>query len=278
MSRIEKALEKAVQMRQEAAPETVPVKNDQSAAVPEAFPADQQLEIASPYLVTVTDPYSPVSEEYRKLKSLVVTLTREKFLNTIMVTSTCKGEGKTITALNLAISLAHAYDHTVLLVDADLRQPSVTRYLGIQSKAGLSDCLGNGRDVGSALVKTGIGKLVVLPAGTAVANPVELLSSSRMKQLVQELKNRYRDRYIIFDTPPVLNFAEAHSIGSCVDGVLFVVGEGQAPVHDVKEAIRLLNDCEMLGVVYNNSASARFNEGYNYRYNYRYYHKDAVES
>lgn len=275
MSRIEKALEKAVQMRQEKAPEKPPEKREPDAPVPKAFEADQHPEITSPYLITVQEPGSPVSEEYRKLKSLIVRMTQDKFLNTIMVTSTCKGEGKTITALNLAITLAQEYDHTVLLVDADLRAPSITRYLGIKAEAGLSDCLSNGRDIGSALVKTGIGKLVLFPAGATVSNPVEMLSSSRMKQLMQELKNRYRDRYIIFDTPPVLQFAEAHAIGSCVDGVVFVVGEGQAPVNDVKEAFRLLKDCEMLGVVFNNVASARFTEGYNYRYSYKYYKKSS---
>ncbi|HOP40292.1 MAG TPA: XrtA-associated tyrosine autokinase [Geobacteraceae bacterium] len=274
MSRIEKALEKAAQLRNRSVSEEVREEiREPGVVVPEAFAADQPPTITSPYLVTVQDPHCPISEEYRKLKSLIVRTTREKFLNTIMVTSTCKGEGKTITALNLAISLAQEFDHTVLLVDADLRQPSVTRYLGIQAEPGLSDCLSNGRDVGDALVKTGIGKMVVLPAGKAMANPVELLSSGRMKQLVHELKNRYRDRYIIIDTPPILHFAEAHAIGSCVDGVVFVVGEGQAPISDVKESMRMLKDCQMLGVVYNNVASARFTEGYNYRYHYKYYHK-----
>ncbi len=277
MSRIEKALEKAVRLREEAPDEPVLEKQGFESATPESFVADQRPVIKSPYLVTVQEPYSPVSEEYRKLKSMVVRLTREKFLNTIMVTSTCKGEGKTITALNLAISLAHEYDHTVMVVDADLRQPSVSRYLGIKTDTGLVDCLTNGKDVGDVLVKTGIGKLVVLPAGRPVENPVEMLSSARMKELVNELKNRYRDRYIIIDTPPILHFAEGHSVGDCVDGVLFVVGEGIAPMSDIKEAIRLMKDFEMLGIVYNNVLSARFSDSYYYRYNYNYYKKGPEE-
>lgn len=275
MSRIEKALEKALQMRQQNVPEAQPGRSDYGAAEAEAFTGNQPLPVTSPYLIAVQEPSSAVSEEYRKLKSLVVRMTEKKFLNTIMVTSTCRGEGKTITALNLAISLAHACDHTVLLVDANLRQPSVSRYLGIQGGAGLSDYLTSGRDVGSSLVKTGIGRLVVLPAGDTVDNPVELLSSIRMKHLVQELKNRYTDRYVIFDTPAVLNFAEALFLGSCVDGVLFVVGEGQSPLHEVKEAFRLLRDCELLGVVFNNSVSTRFNEGYFSRYTYKHSEKSG---
>lgn len=273
MSRIEKALEKAGKMR-ETADEGI---GAQEAAVPpvspETFRAEVSVHPDSPYLVTLNDPNSPIAEEYRKLKSMVVKFTNSgKFHNTIMVTSTLGGEGKSITSLNLAITLAQEYDHTVMLVDADLRQPSLHSYLGVEPTVGLSDCLTEGVDMGTALIKTGIGKLTFLPAGTRVSNPTELLSSGRMKEFVAEIKNRYPDRYIILDTPPVLLFAEAHTIGSVVDGVIFVVREEQAPLHDIREALGILKDANMLGVVYNGADVSTGDRHYYYGYG-KYYGK-----
>ena len=121
--------------------------------------------LAEETMVVINAPLSPVAEEYRKLKEALVKMTkRERFDNLIAVTSSTAGEGKSMTAVNLAASLAGEYDHTVLLVDADLRRPAVHKYLGLGSGKGLSDCMREGLDVGELLVKTGIGKLSVLPA------------------------------------------------------------------------------------------------------------------
>lgn len=263
MSRIEKAIERANILRE--------LEKDNGATkkiVPHSTPdikAKVSVKVNNPYLVVINEPLSPAAEEYRKLKSMVVKLTKKgKLQNTIMVTSTAAGEGKTLTALNLAITLAEEYDHTVLLIDADLRQPSIHRYLGIQPKIGLSDCLSNGTEIGHAIIKTGIGNLSVLAAGSQVSNPVELLLSNKMKALVEEMKHRYADRYIIFDTPPVLPFAEAHSIGAVVDGVIFVVREGSASINDIKEALNMLKDANILGVTYNDADVSRFSNYYSY--------------
>jgi protein-tyrosine kinase len=270
MSRIEEALEKANKLRGEHNSEAT-TEITASAPVNEIFKTEPSISIDNPYLVTVTEPDSPVAEEYRKLKSMVVNITkRGNFQNTLMVTSTIGGEGKTLTALNLAITLSQEYDHTVLLVDADLRQPTIHRYLGMDPEKGLSDCLSNGKDIGSVLIKTGMGKLVVLPSGSRVSNPVELLSSNKMKELVKELKHRYADRYVIIDTPPILPFAEAHAIGSVVDGVIFVVKERHASLNNIKDALGLLKDTNVLGVVYNNVDI----EGVDNYYQY-YYHRST---
>jgi exopolysaccharide/PEP-CTERM locus tyrosine autokinase len=276
MSRIEKAIEKANKLREEGsraeAAKTAP------AAAPDTFKPEASAKADNPYLVAITEPESPATEEYRKLKSMVVKLTRSGNLhNTIMVTSAVGGEGKSLTALNLAITLAQEYDHTVLLVDADLRQPSVHEYLGIEPKTGLSDCLTNGKDISLALIKTGIGRLTLLPSGSRVSDPVELLLSRKMRDLVKEMKHRYVDRYIIFDTPPVLPFAEAHSIGSVVDGVIFVVREGHAPMNSIKEAVGILKGANILGVVYNDADVTRFDSAYHYHYRSYYLSKGKVE-
>lgn len=290
MSKIEEILEKATRLRQQgggsmAAP--AEAKRTASPATPASplagadlgpYKTEHRLDEVNPFLVTVIQPQSPIAEEYKKLKSVIIKLTTgDQFLNTIMVTSTLKGEGKSITSLNIAVALAQEYDHTVLLVDADLRRPSIHRYLGISNDQGLSDCLINGVDVGSVLVKTGIGRLSILPAGSPVQNPVELISSSRMKEFIQELKHRYPDRYVIIDTPPVLHFAEAYSIASEVDGVIFVVREGQVPAAHLKEAIGLLKGANILGVVYNDVEVNRYSSYHYYTYkNYSDYAQGAA--
>lgn len=258
MSRIEQALEKAALLRNkiqevptprkvEAEPRPSAVQPSRPASAPE-----EAVKIENPLVVTATDPHSPAAEEYRKLKSLLVQLTRgERFDNTLMVTSSIGGEGKTITSLNMAITLAQEFDHTVLLVDADLRKPSVSQYLGIDPQVGLSDCLQKGLDVGAAILRTEIPGLSILPSGQPVRNPAELFSSQRMTDLVQELKKRYSDRYIIFDAPPVLPFAETRSLAGNVDGILFVVKEGAASEAEVKEGVHSLKNGKVLGIVYN---------------------------
>ncbi len=284
MSRLEEALEKAMAKRQSIHAPT-DTKGDTDKVRPiiarkkELFKGKssvsgknvRHINITNPYLVTATDPDSPVSEEYRKLKSMVVKLTKmDDFNNTILITSALGGEGKSLTALNLAITLAHEYDHTVLLVDVDFRQPSVHKYLNIDVEAGLGDCLLEGIDLSEAIIKTDIGKLSILPAGKHITNPVEILLSERMKEIVTELKERYTDRYIIFDAPPVLPFAETHHLASLVDGVIFVIKEGHAPVKSINESINMLKDSKILGIVYNNAYVDRFDGRYYYYYKNSY--------
>ena len=274
MSRIEKAIEAAVRMRNEAEapatpslPHEAPPEED-NAQAREQLLAVEPLPITSPYLEIWQDEGDPaVREEYKKLRSLVEHLTRqETFHNTLMVTSTMEGEGKTVTALNLAIALAQQYDHTVLLVDADLRKPSVHEYLGLKQDVGLAQCLAGQASLEQALVKTGIGKLVVLPAGSGVNNQLELLSSNRMKTLIHELKTRYADRYIIFDTAPVLPFADAQVLSALVDGVIFVVREGTARLQSVKEALQSLKGAPLLGTVFNDATFAHGKNHYSHYY------------
>jgi exopolysaccharide/PEP-CTERM locus tyrosine autokinase len=280
MSRIEEALEKAARMRGSrgwaivAGKETEKVPSIASTLARYQVP-DTRITVDCPMLVTATDPHSPIAEEYRKLKSVLVSLTKQDtFRNTLLVTSSLSGEGKSVTAVNLAISLAQEFDHTVLLVDADLRKPSLHGFFGLEPKTGLSDCLQHGIDLGEALIRTGIGKLTLLPSGKPVRNPVELFSSQRMTDLVREMKNRYPDRYIIIDTPPVLLFAETLSLSYLVDGVVFLVREGRVTIENITEALTALKGTPVLGMVYNDVCQ----ESVDSRYSYYYYGKQAGES
>ncbi len=226
-----------------------------------------------PCIVSLREPDSPIAEEYRKLKSLILRLTREEFKNTLMVTSALSGEGKSITTANLAVMLARDYGQTVLLVDADLRRPSLSEYLGISATLGLADCLEDDLDPGRAIIKTGIPKLSFLPAGKRPVDTAELLSSGRMKQVLSELKNRYRDRYIIVDTPPLLLFSETQAMSTIVDAVLGVVQEGETTRNSVQQMLDLLKGSNLIGLVYNNSSTASVDK--RYRHYYKYYHRSA---
>ena len=279
MSRIEQALEKAIKIRESAA---VPISgldsHRESAKKPSPLPAFHIKEsIINPilvdrHIVCITDPYSPASEQYRKLRARILARTKQDFQNTIMVTSADVGEGKSITSINFAVALAREIDHTVLLVDADMRKPSIHKYLGIKTDRGLSDYLSGQVELSDVLINTGLGRLVLLPAGNACSNPAELLSSNRMKELVKEMKHRYADRYIVIDTPPVLVSADAISMSNHVDGVIFVVQAAKTSEKTVKKAINLLKGAAMLGIVYNNVPDYL---GKNLNpYYYHQYHRD----
>lgn len=264
MSMIEEALLKAAQRRLQkanGARETFPGAASARTANGGTFPASapgSQVKLNDSKLISAHDPHSFIAEEYRKCKELLIKKTcgASKFRNAIMVTSALQGEGKTTTCLNLAISLAQEYDFTVLLMDSDLRKPTCAERLGLGKLPGLSECLLDNADVSDMLVKTGIGKLVLLPAGTPPPNPAELLASHKMRELIQEMKSRYSDRYILIDTPPLLPFAETRAIGRIVDGVLLVIREGCPSIDNLADAMELLKDNEVLGVVYNDAHMA----------------------
>ncbi len=273
MSRIEQALEKtAAARKRQITPVTtidpIPAKKTTESNTMDLLLKTPPIKINNHMLVTMYDNHDAASEEYNKLRSRIITLTQgDEFYNTLMVTSTIGEEGKTLTAINLAIAMAKGYDNTVLLVDADLRRPSLHKVFNLKPKVGLIQCLTENVPISDALIKTGIGKLVILPAGGSSSNPVELLASNQMKELVSELKHRYPERYVIFDTPPILPFADAQVLAPVVDGTIFVVREGKAKLKDVKEAIHSLHDTNIFGLVYNDARIYTKKPNYYYYYN-----------
>lgn len=258
MGKIENALEKALEMKRGAGGSgrevdlsgPGPSVAAESGAPPEADTALDKSKLRE-QLVTVTEPGSPIAEEYRKLRTRIFEATEKNFHNTILVTSSCKGEGKSVTAVNLAAAIASKLDNTVLLVDCDLRKPTLHTYFGIEPTHGLSEYLTGKIDLSEALINTGIGKLIFLPAGLPPKNPAELLTSKKMQMLMEQIKNRYTNRYIILDSSPLLSTAEPAALASEADGVLLVVRERFAPRKEVEHALSLLNGANILGIVLN---------------------------
>ena len=269
LSRVENALEKASQMRS-GAPTGVDAekpRTERSPLIMQGASRTITINRDNPLLTTIVEPNSAVSEQYRKLKSNLVHLTNEdRFRNLLMVTSAIPGEGKSLTATNLAISMAQEYDLTVLLIDADLRRPSIHHYMGFEQTIGLSDCLLDGIDITNAIIKTDISKLSVISAGREVAKPLELFASKKMKVLMEEIKHRYNDRYVIIDTPPLLPFTEARSLAHIVDGIVFVIHAGVTPQESVLEAREILKGCPVMGLVLNDSTEVNPESSHYSRY------------
>lgn len=275
MSRIEKAIEVAALKRNQAEENRaepqplVPSEKSADKTSPKQQVRGTTKKIDNPYLVTANDQGSPASEQYRKLKSLLVKLSQAgDFDRSLMVTSPVAGEGKSITAINLAITMAQDFDHTVLLIEADIRKPSILNYLGLKAERGLTDCVLDGLDLKDAIIRTGIGNLCVLPAGRRVDNPVELFSSNRMQAMFAEVKSRYSDRYVIVDTTPLLPFAEPNYIASMVSAVILVVREGVTTPDKLKRAVEMLKNHNLLGVVSNCVSRVNSLQGYYGYYGY----------
>lgn len=192
-------------------------------------------------------------DAYKILCTQVLQRMRDNNWNALAVVSPGFHEGKTLTAVNLAVGLAREAGHTVLLVDADLRHPSVHEYLDMPAEPGLSEHLLDGTPLEEILVNPGIDKFVVLPGGRALNSSSELLGSQKMFTLVTELKRRYPSRIVIFDLPPVLTSADALAFGPHVDATIMVVEEGKTGSEDVLRAAELLESANLIGTVLNNS-------------------------
>lgn len=206
----------------------------------------------APELISLNKPASYEAEQFRALKTGLLFSTDKKRPRTIMITSAVPDEGKSFVAANLAVSFAQSMDEHVLLLDCDLRLPTVHRVFGVPDNSpGLSDVLSGTIGVPEALYKTGIDKLTILPGGRVPGNPSELLSSIRMHNLLKEVESRYEDRYVIIDTPPPLLTAESVAISRLVDGVLIVVQHGKTPRREVKDMIELIGINKILGIVLN---------------------------
>lgn len=192
-------------------------------------------------------------EFYKMLRTQILQRTRPNGWNTIMITSAIPGEGKTITAINLALTFAREFNHTVLLVDCDFRQQQIHKLMGIPSERGLIDALLYNRPLQELIIWPGIEKLTIISGGQTINDTSEVLSSSKMRALVSEIKSRYHDRYIFFDLPPVLSVADAVAFSPLVDSILMVVMAERTSIKDIKKAVDLLPKEKFLGFVLNRS-------------------------
>lgn len=230
--------------------------------------------LAANNMVTSDGGRNPVAEEFRVIKRPLIDnafsedgrpVNRN---NLIMVTSALPGEGKTFSAINLAISIAMELDHTVLLVDADVARPSVLRTLGLKSEAGLMDLLLDAKlDMADVLLKTNIDTLTILPAGKNHRHATELLASQTMSSLLDEIASRYPDRIVIFDSPPLLLTSEARVLASQMGQIVVVVEAETTTIHAVKSALSQLEACSNVNLVYNKARDFPGQENYGYYYN-----------
>jgi protein-tyrosine kinase len=191
------------------------------------------------------------AEQFRKLRTHIIRSDSSGSTKTIMVTSAVQGEGKSFVATNLAIGFAQDFHLHSLLVDCDLRNPSLAPRFGFQNKRGIADYLVGNEDISAFLIKTNLDKLSLLTCGSIKGNPSELMGSNKMASLVKELKSRYSDRFIIVDSTPLLATSEAEILTKLVDGVIVVVRAGKTPRDTVEQAMALLGRDKILGVVLN---------------------------
>ncbi len=228
-------------------------------------------------LVTPDLPRSRIAEEYRVIKRPLLRNAHGrgaaaiKASNLIMVTSSMPGEGKTFSAINLAISMAMELDHTVLLVDADVSRPSVLNRLGLMPERGLMDMLTGGvADLGDVILRTNIEKLALLPAGMPHQRATELLASEGMNRLLDQMATRYSDRIIVFDSPPLLVTTEARVLAAHMGQIVIVVEAAQTMHSTLKQALATIESCPVKLMLLNKARERGAGNYYGHGYGYGY--------
>lgn len=280
-----------------AAPHSSAGRSDRDAARPGSAPVakgatlpddaaqktrvDMQLDfarLAALGFVTPDTPRSRIADEFRILKRPLLAnaspnrINPVKHSNLIMVTSSVPGEGKTFSAVNLAMSMATELDRTVLLVDADVARPSLPGLLGLPPAKGLLDVLEDKSvDLAQVLLRTNVEKLSILPSGTPHSHATELLASSAMADLLDEVSARYADRIVIFDSPPLLVTTEARVLATQMGQIVFVVHAESTLQSDVKRALATIESCPIKLMVLNQARPLDEGAGgYGYGYGYGY--------
>jgi capsular exopolysaccharide synthesis family protein len=210
--------------------------------------------LADPLLAAAHAPQSLAAEQYRSLRTRVKSAENGRTVRTIIVTSPNKGDGKSLTAANLALTMAQEFQQRVLLVDADLRRPSIHCLFGLPESTGLSDILMGGATIEEALLSVPDHRLTILPAGTIPTHPAELLGSAAMRRVLDTLRTQF-DR-IIIDMPPVGPLADVGIASTMVDGILMIVRAGITPKPAIERALAGLDMSKVLGLVLNDAGDA----------------------
>ncbi len=222
-----------------------------------------------PRLVALLDPSSPAAESFKMLRTKLLVASRERPLKAVMITSAEPLDGKTLVSANLAVSIAQGINEYVMLADCDLRAPSIHRMFGLKTSLGIQEYLKEGTSLAPFLSKTSLKKLTLLPGSTPCTTPSELLCSQKMRVLVDELRSRYDDRFIIFDSPPGQFTAETAFLARLMDAVILVARYGKTPRHLIEETIGNIGRDRIFGIVFNASHERQKD----YRYYYRYYRR-----
>jgi protein-tyrosine kinase len=217
---------------------------------PELVDGRTEHAVLHPALVSAIAPHSAIAEQYRAIRSRITQHEEHSPLRTVMITSPGGSEGKSITAANLALAMAQEFQRQVVLVDADLRRPSVQALFGIDGTCpGLSDVLAGEATLDEALVYLSDFRLTLLPAGTTPQFPTELLGSAAMRRVVDTLRARF-DR-VLLDLPSVMPLADVGTVAPLADGVVMVIRAGITPRPALDQALAVLEDTKILGVVLN---------------------------
>lgn len=217
-------------------------------------------------LISIKNPKSPISEAYRGIRTSIEFSNIDKEIKTITVTSTKQNEGKSTVIVNLAVTFANL-DKRVLILDGDLRNPSVHKMLGVSNAKGLTNILVNNEDFNECIQCTDVKNLYVLTGGSIPPNPSEILSSKKMKEFVKRLKEQYD--YIFIDAPPIGIVTDAGIISTYVDGCIFVVAVNEADIEHIKLSKERLESvgANILGTVLN---KMELKGSDNYYYNHYY--------
>lgn len=240
----------------------------------EPVQTDPERTVLDTMLVSHFEPTSMISEQFRRLRTHIFRERAEDPPRTILITSALGSEGKSFVAANLAVTIATEYDSYALLVDCDLRNPSLSRWFGQEKAAGLSDYLLDKKDISELLIKTDIKKLSILSGGSSQEYPVELIGSKKMSTLVKDLRDRYDDRYVIFDSSPILATTEPSVLTKMVDGIVVVVRADSTERDSIEQAMKVLDRNKIIGVVLNDvkfMTEAMHSRFFGTKYNYYYY-------
>ncbi|MBN1586820.1 MAG: CpsD/CapB family tyrosine-protein kinase [Candidatus Omnitrophica bacterium] len=269
MSKISKALEKAAKDRfTKVVQERPTVRYRDPVKVAESR--------IDPHVVVYHDPHSPIAEQYKTLRTNLQALSAKQPIRTLGLTSAINSEGKTLTSINLAATMAQNDQKRIVLVDCDLRRGSIRQVLGLQEQPGVSEILSEGYPLDQALVQTQIPNLTILPAGATPDNPTELLDSHRMRGLIKDLREQFD--LAIFDTPPIIPLTDAGVLGANMDGMILVVQSGRTQRKLVVQADDILRNLNIrtLGFILTHADYFVPKYGYGYYYGYRPDQKKAA--
>lgn len=246
---------------------------------PHAFEAEQNVEQTPPNsfeptiinplrvnsrLVAITDPNSAYCEEYRNLRTQILHKSQKQKLQSIVIASVGLSEGKSITALNLSWLLAQTDGIKTLVIDSDLRRPSLASYLGIKTQTGLSNVLEGESSIAEAIIRLDPAGLYLLPGGESRSDVAEQISGQNFKEISGRIREMFD--YIIIDAPPLGVFTDASVLINQADGAILVVRTNQTRYKDVERVLEMLPREKMIGAVLNQSDDALIGSNYYYRY------------
>ena len=232
-------------------------------------PAHERAAALDPNMVSLLAPQSFESEQFKILRTNLLYPVAGTPPRSVLVTSVNPGDGKSFVAANLAVSVALNINRHVLLLDCDLRKPTIHRQFGFGNVPGLAEYLTQGLSLASLLVQTKIERLTILPGGTPPPNPSELLSSNRMSALVEEVTNRYKDRLIIIDSPPPTMTAETGVLARMAEGIVLVARYSKTGRDELRKLVDHLGKEKIVGSVLN-YFDYRSVGLYGYRYGRKY--------